>query len=111
MAWRSRKIAWVSRLEFPSEEIEISTEDFLRYALPAMDKHAETDPTGWVDYSNRGRYFFNLLGLNFTFAAWVKNPTNVQPMPDDLKKLLIALAGPHGDTVLKVYRIQHGLEK
>jgi hypothetical protein len=33
------------------------------------------------------------------------------PIAEDLKKLLVMLAGPHGKSILKAYRIQKGLEK
>jgi hypothetical protein len=33
------------------------------------------------------------------------------PISQELKQLLVALAGPHGDTILKIYRIQKGLDE
>lgn len=31
-------------------------------------------------------------------------------MTEELKRLLVMLAGPHGNTILKAYRVQRGLE-
>lgn len=33
------------------------------------------------------------------------------PLDDDMRELLIKLAGPHGKTILKMYRIKKGLDK
>jgi hypothetical protein len=34
-----------------------------------------------------------------------------EPLSYEWKKLLTSLAGPHGKTILKIYRIQKGLDK
>ena len=34
-----------------------------------------------------------------------------KPISEELKQLLIALTGPHGYAILKIYRIQKGLDK
>lgn len=50
----------------------------------------------------------NALGVD---EYRVGRPFSHEPLPQDLKKLLVMLAGPHGKTILKAYRIQKGLEK
>jgi hypothetical protein len=45
----------------------------------------------------------DLLGLDY----WSCHRT---PMPEEIKQLYIKLAGPHGKTVLKAWRILKGLE-
>jgi hypothetical protein len=52
-----------------------------------------------------------LLGMQPAFVAFLNRPGEKDwPMSEELKELLIKLAGPHGATVLKIYRIQKGLE-
>jgi len=51
------------------------------------------------------------LGLAEYQHFWVNPHAKDIPLPQDLKKLLVMLAGPHGKSILKAYRIQKGLEK
>lgn len=50
-----------------------------------------------------------LLGVIEFTEYIVRNTRLDQPMPRWLKDLCVALTGPHGPTVLKVYQIQKGL--
>jgi hypothetical protein len=51
------------------------------------------------------------LGLS-DYKDWVhRDPEEDFPMSDDLKGLLTLLAGPHGLSILKAYRIKKGLKK
>lgn len=51
-----------------------------------------------------------LLGST-EYRDYYKNPHDLdQPISEEFKILLQALAGPHGKTILKAYRIKRGLE-
>ena len=70
----------------------------------------------WEAMSNLGvedeDQFAELLGMRKQFIKWKYRPTSEdRPMSHEFKNLLKALSGPHGKTLLKVYRIKHGLVK
>lgn len=51
-----------------------------------------------------------MLGIK-EYSKYMRRPvTQDYPMSDELKNLLMLLVGPHGKTILKVYRIKKGLE-
>jgi hypothetical protein len=52
-----------------------------------------------------------LLGMQSEYFAFLRRPGQEDwPMSEELKNLLVKLAGPHGKAILKMYRIQRGLE-
>lgn len=50
------------------------------------------------------------LGMSEYRLFYVRPSIEDTKMAEDLKKLLVMLAGPHGKAILKAYRIQKGLE-
>lgn len=51
------------------------------------------------------------LGIK-EYSKYINRPSAADyPMSDELKNLLTLLIGPHGKTILKMYRIKKGLEK
>lgn len=51
------------------------------------------------------------LGIDELQSVWGNDESpRFKPMTEELKKLLELLAGPHGKTLLKAYRIRKGLE-
>lgn len=50
-----------------------------------------------------------LLGIT-DYSDYYNGIVNREPMSEELKKLLVMLASPHGKTILKMYRIRKGLE-
>jgi hypothetical protein len=51
--------------------------------------------------------FANLLDYDFNIWEKIDNT----PMSEELKRLLIALAGPHGKTILKIHKIRKAHEQ
>lgn len=56
-------------------------------------------------------HFDKLLGITEYEKYRSTTASLDEPLPEPLKELLIKLAGPHGKTILKAYRIKKGLEK
>ena len=57
-------------------------------------------------------HLMQLLGVGDQFVAWGSRPHDEdRSMSDELRCLFKGLSGPHGKTILKIYRIKHGLEK
>lgn len=45
------------------------------------------------------------------YATYMRTEyVNDSPLDEEIRQLLIKLAGPHGKTILKAYRIRKGLE-
>lgn len=64
-----------------------------------------------LEFNNEGGGLLDrLLGVNeFKRWSWVSLEDET-PMPEQLKEVVRKLAGPHGRTILKAYRIKRGLE-
>ncbi len=66
--------------------------------------------TSFNNYALHGKKLDKLLGID-DYHIFILCPSYKDTeSSEDLKKLLRALAGPHGKTILKMYRIQKGLE-
>lgn len=50
------------------------------------------------------------LGITEYRDFYVSRQEDDTPLAEELKKLLLMLAGPHGKTILKAYRIRKGLK-
>lgn len=90
----------------------MTSEEFRIYWLPAYFNLKEIGCLQEADrdtgaFGANGTAMDKLLGV----TQWEAFGDVLQDnMPDDLKKLLSMLAGPHGKTILKAYRIRRGLE-
>lgn len=60
----------------------------------------------WVSMKN-AEDFDKLLSIN-EYELWVNKIRN--PLPDELRNLLIGLAGPYHVAILKAYKIRKGLK-
>jgi hypothetical protein len=78
-------------------------EDYLEYWAPAVDN---LFPGSWVYPANtsvdKSKRLATALGIEY--------PLGNHRLDDGLRELLIKLKGPHGKTILKMYRIQKGLK-
>jgi len=89
----------------------MTTTDVTEYLLPAMLN------LGYPNSYKHALELERLLGYDEyaqwvgydEYAQWVRQPT-YKPLSEEYKKQLIALAGPHGKTILKMIRINKGLE-
>lgn len=83
-------------------------EDYDKYWQPARDCFVERTREGhvWKDDLT----FAAMLDMVDSFKAFTSRPhTADSPMDNDLKQLLMLLAGPHGKTMLKAYQARKGL--
>lgn len=80
---------------------------YLEAAMNVMDvPNSVLRPDGW----NQLVELDKALGIT-EYREFFPRPASLdKPMNEELKKLLVLLAGPHGKTILKVYRIRKGLE-
>lgn len=100
-------------------------DELIKYWIPAaknLISDARCPKGGGHDapgYSDRGHWQFymldDLLGVHEYEFGYYKRRISMSvsrhaPMPEELKNLLIMLAGPHGHALLKAYRIRKGLE-
>lgn len=83
------------------KEITMTTEELTDYWIPACMG------LGWVAPSRLD----GALGID-EYAKFMANTAiNDRHMSSELRILLIKLAGPHGKTILRAFRIRKGLEK
>lgn len=92
-------------------------EELIKYWIPAVDSLGLGLPTGFGDWKYGKNGFAPYLKLDkllgtqeysqYYKASVFKGQTL---LPEDLKRLLVMLRGPHAKAILKAYRIQKGLE-
>ena len=80
-------------------------EEIVKYLNPACENILGPLRSPYVSYDDADKLDL-LLGLNYWSAH---DP--YQTLPEEIKQLYIKLAGPHGKTVLKAWRILKGLDK
>jgi hypothetical protein len=85
------------------------------YWLPACERVIGNVRNGHSTYEGWSTYIELdiLLGIReYRDNYYTKiNTAQERNIPDDLKRLLIALAGPHSKAILKAYRIRKGLDE
>lgn len=80
---------------------------FYEAAINTMDEIPPTiSPSGW----NQMKELDKALGVTEYRDYYNRSADKDTPMDEELKKLLVMLAGPHGKTILKAYRIRKGLK-
>ena len=79
--------------------------------IPAMERIFSTGSNFWRTVDN-AHQLDRALGVMDYHDFWIsKLPDEDKPLlSEDLKRVLIMLAGPHSKSVLKAYRIVKGLE-
>jgi hypothetical protein len=85
------------------EELEMNNDDAYTYWWPVVEKLL-----GVYQLREGGQCteFQRILGTN-EYTKYLRRSTlDDYPMHEDLKQLLIKLAGPHGDTLYKVLKIR-----
>lgn len=97
-------------------------DELIKYWIPVArnfisDARRPADAHDVLGCGDRGHWQFymldDLLGVHEYEFGYYRRRTHVprhDPMPEELKNLLIMLAGPHGHALLKTYRIRKGLE-
>jgi hypothetical protein len=76
--------------------------ELLNYWEPAANNIFK----GYGSNVNTFNQLDELLGIK-EYDTWCgSNTTTDKPLNEDLKRLLIALAGPHWKTILKIHQIQ-----
>lgn len=79
----------------------MTPDDFHGYWAPACRALADTP---LADFAG-SKLIAEVLGLEYPHSGYWQEI----PLTEEMKGLLCALAGPHGQTLLKVYRIRKGL--
>lgn len=80
---------------------------FYDAAMNTMDQiPPDVSPGGWDQMKELDK----ALGITEYHDFYRSRQEDDTPLPEELKKLLLMLAGPHGKTILKVYRIRKGLK-
>lgn len=83
--------------------------EILQYWQPAaLNLYRADNPM--MDLSTMYNKLDEVLGVNLYRTAYIAHPDPREALPEEMKHLLTALAGPHGKTILRAYRIQKGLE-
>lgn len=88
-----------------------TSKDIVLYWMPAAYNLFENDHSSGLGARLRSK--LNTLGLilGTTEIAdyWLLPEPELKPTSEELKSLLTAFAGPHGQTLLKAYKIRRGL--
>ncbi len=93
----------------------MNAKDYANYWVPAcknlFDERMYRLGDGQEEIYSWASQLETALGIGNLTAYWQRTAREDYPMSTELRELLTKLAGPHGKTVLKTYRIQKGLEK
>ena len=96
----------------------MTSEEYCQIWLPAALKiyHANKEAYKGFSVWDMSIYFDNLLGCTefeeYTHELAIgEKRSDKTPLPEHIKKLLEALAGPHSEVVLKVLELRRGAQK
>lgn len=85
----------------------MTMEEFDKYWAPVAHKFYPNAP---LNGDLRAvRMLSKALGLWSEYKEWLEIKKDDPSMTDELKQLLLKLAGPHGRTILKAYQVQRGI--
>jgi len=81
----------------------MTDKEYTQYWKPARDIFG-----GWKSNEDNHPSFLlaKAIGVNYPELGWWKNVE----LTDELKNLLLALASPYRETMLKIYQIRKGLK-
>lgn len=81
----------------------------MKYLTPAVKA---LFPERWSDYDHHGEmHLANELGIREEFEEYVLRDTDDDPeMTEELKQILIKLAGPYGKAFLEIIKAQGGID-
>ena len=83
----------------------MNRDDSFQYWWPAVANIIDSDL-----YAHKAKLLDKALGVTI-YSDYMSRPEHMDyPLSDEMKELLVKLAGPHGRTVLRAYRIRKGLE-
>lgn len=89
----------------------MNAEDFMVYYRPAAERIMDRvfTPNSLDDALEHFSDFDALLGIDYFKQYAKRHSADDFPIPQPMRELLTALAGPHGKTILKAYWAKKGL--
>jgi hypothetical protein len=89
----------------------MNLDDFVNYWEPACENlFGERPDTSIEENIKYYRKLDSALGTETYKRFWNRSMQKDFPMEENLKNLLVKLAGPHGKALLRAYQIQHGVK-
>lgn len=87
----------------------MNSDEETAYWVPAVENLFPGYDPNFINYGKE-RALQRALG-NTIWDEWLTVPRwGEVPLSEEMKSLLIMLAGPHGKAILRIYQIKHGIE-